>query len=183
VTWALYALSKQPEYQIEIHREVMAVMPDNVPTFETLDKLEFTDRVLKETLRVYPPAWSLFLRDVLEDIPLGDRVIPKGGIIYISPYVQHHLPKYWDHPDDFAPSRFEGDWKDRIPNYVYMPFGGGPRICLGSHMAEMESRVILATIMKQFSVEVANPDDQVWMNASFTLRPYPNLPLRVRKRT
>jgi len=184
VTWALYALAKYPQYQIELHREVMAVVGDNDITLEMLGQLPYMHKVLNETLRKFPPAWSLLFREAADDIALGDGsvVIPKGGVIYISPYVQHHLPQYWDDPDRFDPSRFDDGWKDKLPGYVYMPFSGGPRVCLGSHMADMEAKVILATIIKNYSVEIADPDQQVWMNGMFTLRPYPNMPLRVRKR-
>jgi cytochrome P450 len=180
--WTLYMLAKHPDIQTRLHQEAVSVMGDEAITLEGLESLTFTDCVIKETLRTYPPAWSLFLRTVIEDIPLDDHVIPKGGVLYISPYVQHHLPQYWENPDVFDPSRFEGDWKSKIPAYAYMPFGGGPRVCLGSHMAEMEAKVILATVIKDFSVELAEPDQEIYKNGAFTLRPYPNMPLRIRKR-
>jgi cytochrome P450 len=175
-------LAKHPNIQADLYQEANRVIGDNAISLEDLDKLEVTDRVLKETLRMYPPAWSLFLRTAVEDIQLDDTVIPKGGVIYISPYMQHHLPQYWDNPDSFEPSRFVGDWKADIPNYVYMPFGGGPRVCIGSHLAEMEAKVILATIVKAFSIELSDPEQKVYKEGSFTLRPYPNLPLRVCRR-
>ncbi len=185
VTWALYALAKYPEYQILLHREIVDVIGDGDITMDTLGQLPVMNKILNETLRMFPPAWSLLFREAAADIPLGDGkvVIPKGGVIYISPYVQHHLPQYWDDPHVFDPSRFDNGWKDRIPNYAYMPFSGGPRVCLGSHMADMEAKVLLATIIKDYSVEIADPEHDFWMNAGFTLRPYPNMPLRVRRRT
>lgn len=183
VTWALYMLAKHPEIQTAMQAEADAVLSESLPTLENLAELELTDRVMKETLRLYPPAWSLFVRDVVEDIVFDDGVkIPKGGVLYISPYLQHHLPQYWDDPTIFDPSRFEGDWKAQRPAYAFMPFGGGARVCIGSHMAEMEAKVLLSTIAKHYTIELANPDEPVHTDAGFTLRPYPEMRLRVRAR-
>jgi cytochrome P450 len=183
LTWTLYVLAQHPEAQHQLLAEVEQVAGQQSFSLEILDQLEFMDRVLKETLRMYPPAWSLFIRGVQEDIVLADQTIPAGHLLLISPYVQHHLPQYWENPDDFDPSRFEGNWKSRIPAYAFMPFGGGPRVCLGSHMAEMEAKVFLATIIKEYEIELLQPDQQVWKNGGFTLHPYPEMRLRVKKRT
>ena len=181
LTWALYLLALHPDIQAELYEEVSSVLHDDAPSLEDLQGLDLTYRVLKETLRHYPPAWSLFLRDVVEDIPLDDTIIPKGGVVYISPYVQHHLPQYWENPDKFDPSRFIGDWKSKVPHYAYIPFGGGPRVCVGASMAEMEAQVILATIIKHFSIELSEPNQNVWKSGEFTLQPH-NATFRVRKR-
>lgn len=184
MTWTLYLLAQYPAVQAQLYEEVVGVMgDDDTLTLENLESLPFTDRVLKETLRMYPPAWSLLLREAVADIHLDEYVIPKGSVVYVSPSVQHHLPQYWDNPDTFDPSRFEGDWKATLPTYAYMPFGGGPRVCLGSHMADMEAKVILPTIIKHFSIDLIEPNQEVLKDGGFTLRPASHLSLRVRKRT
>lgn len=173
VSWALYLLAKHPETQTQLHHEIISSSGD----------MPLLDRVLKETLRMYPPAWSLFMRRVVEDIQLATHTIPKGGVIYISPYIQHHLPQFWENPDKFDPSRFEGDWKAKYPAYTYMPFGGGPRVCIGSYLAEIEAKVILQIILTHYEVLLVDPGQSVQMDGGFTLRPYPGLNLRVQERT
>ncbi|MCB9455138.1 MAG: cytochrome P450 [Anaerolineaceae bacterium] len=172
VSWALYMLAKQPEVQTQLHREIISSSGDK----------SLLDRVLKETLRMYPPAWSLFMRRVVEEIQLGTHIIPKGGVIYISPYIQRHLPQFWNNPDKFEPSRFEGDWKEKYPPYTYMPFGGGARVCLGANLAELEAKVILQIILTYYQVVLLDQNQSVQMDGGFTLRPYPGLDLRVRER-
>ncbi|MBW4436339.1 MAG: cytochrome P450 [Pleurocapsa minor GSE-CHR-MK-17-07R] len=172
VCWALYLLAKHPETQTQLHDEISNSSGD----------IPLLDRVLKETLRMYPPAWSLFMRRVVEDIHVGRHTIPKGSVIYISPYIQHHLAQFWNAPDSFDPSRFEGDWRAKYPPYVYMPFGGGPRVCLGAYLAEMEAKIILQIILTHYEVLLVDPGQSVLMDGGFTLRPYPGLDLRVRER-
>jgi cytochrome P450 len=182
MTWALYALAKQPELQDKLYAEVSEVMQGDTPTLDDLEAMTFTDSVLKETLRHYPPAWSLFLRELVDDTEIGGHKLPKGAIIFISPWVMHHDPRHWDKPNVFDPSRFEGDWKSERPSYSYMPFGGGPRVCMGAHMAEMEAEVMLATMVKQFTFELSEPDQEPGFNPTLTLHPANGMPLRIRRR-
>lgn len=171
VSWALYLLAKHPEVQQQLYASLE----------EDSGNSALLDRVMKETLRMYPPAWSLFMRRVVEDIQLDDSVIPKGGVVYISPYIQHHLPDYWVNPEVFDPSRFEGDWKSNQPAYAYMPFGGGPRVCLGANLAEVEARVILQTLLRDYVVSLVESTQNVMMDGGFILRPYPDLKLVVQR--
>jgi cytochrome P450 len=182
LSWALYLLAKHPDIQAQLYDEINRTTGDVAPLMSAMGDMSLLNRVLQETLRMYPPAWSLFMRRVIEDIQLDTLVIPRGGIIYISPYVQHHLPQYWSNPDAFDPSRFEGDWKSERPAYAFMPFGGGPRVCLGSYLAEVEAKIILQTIIKHYSVSLLASEQEVFMNGGFTLRPYPHLQLCVYQR-
>lgn len=182
MTWTLYMLAKNPEIQEQLYQEVSSVMSDGAPSLEDLETMTLTDRILQETLRLYPPAWSLFLRETTEELPLGEHTLPKGAVIYISPWVVHHDPRWWPEPQKFDPSRFEGDWKKRQPTYSYIPFGGGPRVCIGSHLAEMEAEVILATIIKNFKIELQDPEQIVNPEARFTVQPAGGMHLRVRRR-
>lgn len=182
MTWALYMVAQHEDIQQQLHHEISEIMQQGAPSLDDLEAMTLTDRVLQETLRLYPPAWSMFLRTVDEPIELGEQTIPAGGVIYISPYVVHHDARWWDNPQQFDPARFEGDWKARVPGYAFMPFGGGPRVCIGSHMAEMEAELILATIVKNFQMELTTPEHEVQPNPRFTLQPQGGMPLRVRKR-
>jgi cytochrome P450 len=157
-------------------------MSDDAPTLEDLDAMNYTDRVIQESLRMYPPAWSLFVRQALEPFTIGDHTFKEGQLIYISPWVVHHDERWWEDPYTFDPSRFLGDWKADRPSYAFMPFGGGPRVCLASHMAEMEAETILATIVKHFKIELSEPDQEVPVDPLFTVQPKGGMHLRVRKR-
>lgn len=183
LSWTLYMLAKHPDVQQRLAEEIASSAGDAAPSVKHLNETSLLDRVLKETLRMYPPAWSLFMRRVVEDIQLNGQVIPKGGIVYISPWVQHHLPQYWEEPDAFNPERFAGDWKTERPAYSFMPFGGGARVCLGAYLAEVEAKVILQTIIRHYAVSLTETQQEVFMDGGFTLRPYPGLQLRVQRRT
>ena len=182
MTWTLYMLAKHPEIQDDLYEEVATVMHDDAPSLEDLGKLSLTDRVLKETLRLYPPGWSLFVREVAEEMQLGEHTFPKGALFYVSPWVTHHDPRWWSDPRKFDPSRFEGDWKKQQPAYSYFPFGGGPRVCIGMRMAEMEANLILATIVKNYKIELSKPNQVVNAEARFTVHPEGGMNLRVTKR-
>ena len=179
LTWALYMLAKYPQYQQQLQVEVDSSVAGHSPTMDELHQLGLTNRIIQETLRMYPPAWSLFLRTVQEPFDLDDVTIPEGAILYISPYVVHYDPKWWDSPEQFNPSRFEGDWKADKPAYAFMPFGGGARVCIGSHMAEMEAAVILATIAKHYNIEMIAPNQEIELDPGFTLHPKGGMPLRL----
>lgn len=182
MAWTLYMLAKNPDIQEELYQEVSTVMTGDTPSLEDLEAMTLTDRVLQETMRLYPPAWSLFTREATEEVQLGEHTFPKGTLFYISPWVTHHDPRWWDSPLKFDPSRFEGDWKKDHPHYSYFPFGGGPRVCIGSHLAEMEAEVILATIIKKFKIELSEPNQEVKPEARFTVHPEGGMRLRVVKR-
>lgn len=182
MTWTLYMLAKHPEIQDALHDEVSSAMSGQHLSLEDLESMSLTDRILKETMRLYPPAWSLFLREAAEDIQLGEHTFPKGAVFYISPWVLHHDPRWWTDPQTFDPSRFEGDWKKQQPAYSYLPFGGGARVCIGAHMAEMEAEIILATIIKNFKIELVKPEQVVQPEARFTIHPEGGMNLRIIKR-
>jgi cytochrome P450 len=182
MTWTLYLLSQNAEVQEKLYQEVLSVMKGDAPTLEELATMKYTDQVLKESMRLYPPAWSLFLRETIAPVEIGGHTIPEGSVIYISPYVMHHNARLWENPHGFDPSRFEGDYKETHHPYAYMPFGGGPRVCAGSHLAEMKSEVILATLVKHFKFEASEANQHVPPKPLFTLHPDGEVPLRVRRR-
>jgi len=182
LAWTMYLLAKHPAIQEQLYEEVSDVMAGDTPDLDDLDTMTLTDRVLQESLRLYPPAWSLFMREATEDMQLGGHTFPKGSIFYISPWVVHHDPRWWNNPQTFDPSRFEGDWKKEHPSYSYLPFGGGPRVCIGGHLADMEAEVILATIVKNFKIELSEPNQVVEPEARFTIHPEGGMHLKVVKR-
>jgi cytochrome P450 len=182
LTWTLYLLAKHPEIQEKLYQHVCSQMQGDVPSLEDLEAMTYTDAVLNESMRLYPPAWSLFVRQVVEPLQVGEYTLDVGKLVYISPWVMHHDKRWWQNPEQFDPSRFEGDWKAQRPNFAYMPFGGGSRVCVGSHLAEMEVEVILATMVKHFIFELSEPNQIAKPDAKFTVHPEGGMKLKVRSR-
>lgn len=181
--WTLYLLAKHPEIQEDLFEEVDSVMMGQTPTLDDLETMTRTDNVLKEAMRIYPPVWTLFLREVAEELTLGGHTFPVGSVFFISPWVMHHDGRYWASPQTFDPKRFEGNWKETVPSYSFMPFGGGPRVCIGSHLAEMEAEVILSTLVKRFRFDLAGLSDEIKLHPTVSVRPEGGLNLKIRKRS
>lgn len=180
LTWVVYLLLKHPAVAHSVQKELQATLTDHhSPSLEELRELELLDQVIKETLRLYPPAW-VFDRTPVEDVDLGGFRLPAGSTLYISPYVAHRDPRYFSEPDRFDPGRFASGWEQRLPRYAYYPFGGGPRLCIGQAFAEMEAKIVLATLLSQVNLE-ALWTTPVVPEPVATLRPQVGLPVKVSK--
>ena len=151
LSWALIELAQHPDAAATFRAELASVLQGRAPTLDDLAHLPYTHAVIKEVLRLYPPA-VLIMRRALADLDLGDgNVIPKGGIIQINQYANHHDPRWFVEPDTFKPERWlEADFEKRLPKGAYFPFGAGPRICIGNGFALMEAPLVLATIGRRF---------------------------------
>ncbi len=169
LAWTLYLLAQHPEIEAKLAAEVDAALDDRLPTMQDLTKLRYTDMVVKEAMRLYPPAW-IMSREVMEDISIGGYAITKGSIVIMSQYVMHHHPRCFDEPERFMPEQFAEGWEERVPRYAYFPFGGGPRVCIGNSFAMMEATLVLATIMQRCHLVLA-PGQQVEPEPLVTLRP------------
>jgi cytochrome P450 len=180
LTWAWYLLSQHPEAQTKLLDELHAVLAGRAPSALDLPKLHYTEMIIKEALRLYPPAW-IFSREVMEDIMLEDYHIKKGATIVVSPYVTHHDPRYFDSPEQFLPERFALENEKLIPRFAYFPFGGGPRVCIGQPFAMAEMKLVLATIAQQYHLSLL-PGHQVTLKASTTLRAQGGLPMTLTTR-
>ena len=163
LTWAFALLAQSPAVEQKLHAELDAVLNGRVPTMADLASLPYAEMVIKETLRLYPISW-LILRQATADLQVGPYRVPKGHQIWISPYTMHRHPHYFDTPEVFQPERFgpEGDrdLESRPPKFAYMPFGGGPRICIGNAFALMEARLVLATIAQRYRL-VFDPGSKI----------------------
>jgi cytochrome P450 len=127
-----------------------------MPEPEDLERLAFTRMVVQESLRLYPPVpW--FGRVALGPDRIADYDVPPGTTVLLSPYVMQRHPLYWDYPEHFVPERFAPAKMARRPLYLYFPFGGGPRTCIGSHLALMEMQVVMAVLMRRFRLHPATP--------------------------
>lgn len=165
LTWAFTLLARYPEAEKKLHAELDAVLRGHLPTLADLPNLPYTEMVIKETLRLYPVGW-LILRQAKADLQVGPYRVPKGNQIWISPYTMHRHPRYFDMPEIFQPERFASEsglgFESRLPKFAYMPFGGGPRICIGNMFALMEARLVLATIAQRYRL-VLHPDFNIQM--------------------
>ena len=149
---AFYLLSKHPDVERRLAAEIASVLGGRAPTSEDVRALPYAERVLKETMRLYPPAWTVG-REIVEDVEIGGSVLPKGTQILTSQWVVHRDPRWFPNPEGFDPDRWLPERARSIPRFAYFPFGGGPRICIGNHFAMMEATLILALIVQRFRIE------------------------------
>jgi cytochrome P450 len=180
LTWAWMLLDQHPEVLAKLREEVAETVGERAVAFDDLKSLKYTRAVFDETLRLFPPAYA-FGRMALEDDVLGGFRIAAGSNISISPYIMHRHPDYWVEPKEFRPERFLNGETAKLPKYVYMPFGGGPRICIGFNFALMEAQIILAHLARRFDMR-HDPAHEIGLNPGITLRPRGGMPMFVTPR-
>jgi cytochrome P450 len=179
LAWTFYLLARHPEARARMEAELDAL--GRAPDYEDLKKLPYTLAVFKEAMRIYPPAYLLGRRPI-EDVRIGDHVVKKSSIVLVNIVGVHRRPDVWTDPDSFEPERFLGDKEKQLPRCGYMPFGAGPRICIGNHFALMEGHVLLATIARRVRFELASTTPAE-LEPLVTLRPKGGIPMRVHLRT
>ncbi|GAA4456394.1 cytochrome P450 [Nibrella saemangeumensis] len=178
LAWSLYLLAKHPEVASKVREEVHRVIgSEGIPTAETVRALSYTLQVIQETMRLYPPAW-LFGRKPVIDEPLGEYVLPANFGVLICPYLLHRDPKHWTNPDQFNPDNFLPERLKERPAYSYIPFGGGPRLCIGNNFALMEMQVVLALLVRTFDFHTTRRN-VIEPEPGITLRPKGGLRLRI----
>jgi cytochrome P450 len=177
LTWTWYLLSQHPGVAARLEEEVDAL--EGPPTVGDLPELPFTERVVSEALRIYPPAYS-FGREALEDDEILGWPVPAGTTLFVFPWVLHRHPRFYRDPLRFDPDRWTDAFRRDLPRLAYLPFGSGPRKCIGQEFARMELLLIVATIARRFRLEWG-PEPPVPM-ASITLRPTGGLKAVVRRR-
>lgn len=180
LTWTFMLLSRHVDVQRRVVAEIREVCGDAPPRFEHLRALEYTGRVIDESLRLYPPAW-VFERQARVDVQLGEYMIPAGSVVAVTPWTLHRHPGHWPNPEGFDPDRFLPEAVAARPRYVYLPFGGGPRQCIGVNFALYEAKLVLATVLQRVSVELV-PGQDLSCDAAVTLRPANGLKVRLRRR-
>ncbi|MFL6285958.1 MAG: cytochrome P450 [Pyrinomonadaceae bacterium] len=146
--WTFYALSRNPEAEGRLHTELDSVLEGGrAATFEDLKRLQYTERVLCEAMRLYPPTWRL-MRRALRDFPVGGYRIPSGALVVVCQYAMHRDPRFFPDPETFDPERWTADARAARPQFSFFPFGGGPRRCLGEPFAMTEGVLLLATLAR-----------------------------------
>ena len=179
LSWSLFLLAKCPEIQERMHEETVAQIGNGEPAFRDVSRLKRIRNVFRETMRIYPPVGFLTFRKASGDQKLGDREIPDGSPIVISPWITHRHREIWDRPDEFDPERFEGGLDQ--PSCAYIPFGQGPRICIGPAFAMQEAMLILASLTRKYRFEPGpGPDPEP--TSRLTIRSMDGISLRVWKR-
>jgi cytochrome P450 len=168
LVWTWYLLSQDPEVEAQLHSEVDKVLNGRLPTLADLSNLPYTLMVIKEAMRLYPPAWVLNGRQAIADTTIGGYAIPHNSVIFIAPYTIHRRPHFFPNPERFDPERFQPAREKELPRYAYIPFGAGPRICIGNSFAMMEAHLIVATIGQRYRLRLA-ADQTITLNPQITL--------------
>jgi cytochrome P450 len=180
LTWCFYLLAKHPEVYAQLQAEVDRALERRTPTYAHLENLPYTLQVLKETLRLYPPAHTI-MRVPLRDLEIEGYRLRKGQPVVLSPYLIHRRPEYFPDPERFDPGRFSPEREKMLPRYAYVPFGAGPRICIGNHFAMMEGHLVLAAFTQHVSFALA-PGQEAVPDPLLTLRSKNRIQMSVRRR-
>ncbi len=182
LSWTWFLLGQNPEVEEKLFEELNRVLGGRVPTLADLPKLIYTDTVLRESMRLYPPVWVIGRR-ALSPFRLGEYELPADTNVLISQLIMHKDARYFPEPQRFDPDRWSASDPRgaSLPRFAYFPFGGGPRVCIGAGFAMMEAVLLLATIAQQFRIQIA-PGQQVSMQPSVTLRPRNGIPVTLRRR-
>jgi cytochrome P450 len=179
LTWTWYLLSQHPDVERRLHTELEEVLGGNLPTVEHLPNLQYTHMVIEEALRLYPPVFGFGRKAIGEDV-LGGYYVPANTNIWLSPYVTHRHPDFWENPEMFNPARFSPERYANLPHFAHFPFGGGPRLCIGSNFAMMEAQLILATIAQSYRLKLL-PGHMVETEVLLTVRPRNGLPMTLER--
>ncbi|MGB5960547.1 MAG: cytochrome P450 [Coleofasciculaceae cyanobacterium] len=180
LSWTWMLLAQYPEVQAKLLDEIDTVLEGRTPTVADLPRLRYADLVIKESMRLYPAVPTIG-REATKDCEIGGYTIPTGCAVIISQWVMHRHPKYFENPEIFQPERWENDLEKRLTKGVYIPFGDGPRICIGKGFALMEAILLLVTIAQKYQLSIV-PDFPIVPQPSITLRPEHGLKMVLHKR-
>ena len=189
LAWTFYLLSQNRNVETKLHDEINSVLGDGsgnnvgnrIPTADDIPKLQYTEKVLRESMRLYPPVWTIG-RHVENDYFIGEYTIPAGSSILMSQYVMHHNPRYYEEPERFNPDRWTEEFKSHLPRFSYFPFGGGIRGCIGEPFAWIEGILIIATIAQKWTMRTL-PSQRIGLDPAITLRPKYGMKMKLIQRT
>jgi cytochrome P450 len=169
LSWTWYLLARYPEVEQRLADEARKVLGESPATAEHWPRLRFTEQVVQESMRMYPPAFIIG-REVVEEVTIGDHYLPRGMTVLLSPWVVHRDARFWPDPEKFNPDRWNPPGDLQRPRFAYFPFGGGQRLCIGNHFAMMETVLILATIARRYRFTLVD-ERPIAPSPTFTLRP------------
>jgi cytochrome P450 len=179
LSWTLFLLARHPSVEERLSREVGEVLGGRLPTAADLPRLRYAEVVVRESLRLFPPAYVIG-REAIADCVIGGYDVPAGTTIYFAPWVLHRDSRHFPDPETFRPDRWLDGSTASLRKYAYIPFGGGPRICIGERFAMMEGVLVLVTLLRRVRLEMDGPDPTPF--PSITLRPEGGPMMRVKKR-
>lgn len=182
LSWTWYLLTQHPDVAARTREEIRTVLGDAAPTMADSRRLPFTEAVLTESMRLYPPAWTL-ARSVTQDVELAGLpgvTLARGSTVFMTQAVMHRQERYFPEPDRFLPDRWTPEFRERLPRYAYFPFGGGPRACIGESFAWMELILVMATLARHWTMELV-PSHRVVFQPAVTLRPRNGIRVRLRR--
>ncbi|WP_248897221.1 cytochrome P450 [Haloplanus halobius] len=179
IAFAFYALATTPDVRDRFHTEVDTL--SGPPTVDDLESLPVTRRIVTEALRKYPPVYTI-PREAATDVTIDGSRVPEGAPVWLTVDQVHHDERFYDAPDEFRPERWDGDLRERLPDFAYAPFGGGPRRCIGRQFALMEAQLALAIIGREYDLVLDDPPAEPPMIAGMTARMAPDTEFRVVER-
>ncbi len=182
LTWTWYLLAKHPDVCRRMTEEIDGVLGQRTATLADVERLPYTQAVLKESLRLYPPAWALFCRQALAEVELGGYRVRRGSWVFLFPYVTQRDSRFFPDPERFDPERFSPERAKDIPQYAYFPFGAGPRACIGNAFAMMEMTLIIATLTQHLHLALLPDQPTVQIEPLLALRPRGGLTMNITRR-
>lgn len=180
LAWTWMLLSQYPETQTKLQQEVKQVLGDRPPVLGDIPALRYTSMVIKEAMRLYPVVWTIFA-ETSRECKIDNYQLPSDCTVISSQWVMHRLECYFEDAESFKPERWAGDFEKKLPQGVYVPFGGGPRTCIGKNFALMESVLLLATIAQKFEINLI-PDQSIIPEPTITLQPKNGINVLLKKR-
>jgi cytochrome P450 len=180
LSWAWYLLAQNPAVEQKFHAEIHKVLKGRAPTVADVPQLKFTELIVKESMRLYPPAFGVG-REAVEECEIGGYRVPAKAQVFMFQWVTQRDPRYFDQPDKFNPDRWTEAFTNGLPKYAYFPFGGGPRICIGNSFAMMEIILVLAAIGQKLRFSLTS-DHPVELQPAMSLRPRDGIQIRVENR-
>ncbi|HEU4423214.1 MAG TPA: cytochrome P450 [Pilimelia sp.] len=178
LSWTFHLLDRHPQVWQRLHEEAVGVLGDRLPGYEDLTRLTYTSMVISEVMRLYPPVWMLSRKAIAAD-EVGGYAVPAGADVLICPYTLHRHPDFWEAPQRFDPERFDPAHTANRARYAYVPFGAGPRFCVGNHLGLMEATFVVAMVARELRL-ATEPGYRVVPEPMLSLRVRGGLPMRVR---
>ena len=178
ITYALYSLARNPACEARLRAELDSLGGAS-PVLSDLERMPYLDAVVRESLRLYPPAWAIG-REIVSPLQIAGYDLPAGMEVVVSPFAMQRDPRFFREPERFMPERWLDEGRAAPPRYAYIPFGAGPRSCIGNHFAKLEAALVLASLLQQVRLQIV-PGYKLSLEPVITMRPRGGLPVVVRR--